>query len=36
MQVKIQINNKGLKLPTFMEKVVYAEMYLTKKLLKWF
>ena len=35
MQVKIQINNKGPKLPIFIEKVVYAEMYLTKKPLKW-
>ena len=36
MQAKIWINNKGLKLPIFIEKVVYAEMYLTGKPLKWF
>jgi len=34
MQIKIQINNKGLRLPTFMEKVAYAGMYLTGKLLE--
>jgi len=36
MQVKIQINNEGLRLPIFIEKVVYAEIYLTRKPLEWF
>ena len=35
-QVKIQINNKGLKLPTPIKKIAYAGMYLTGKPLKWF
>ena len=35
-QVKIWINNEGLRLPIFIEKIVYAGMYLTGKLLKWF
>ena len=30
-QVKIQINNKGLRLPTLIEKIAYAGMYLTEK-----
>ena len=33
-QIKIQINNKGLRLPTFIEKIVYAGMSLTGKPLK--
>ena len=33
-QVKIWIDNKGLKLPTFVEKIAYAGMYLTGKPLK--
>jgi len=33
-QVKIWINNKGPRLPTFMEKIVYTGMYLTRKPLK--
>ena len=36
MQVKIQINNEGPKLPIFMEKITYTKMYLTGKPLKWF
>ena len=35
-QIKMQINNKRPKLPTPMEKVVYAEMSLTGKSLEWF
>ena len=35
IQVKIQIDNEGLRLPTFFEKVVYAGMYLTRKPVKW-
>ena len=35
-QVKIWINNEGLRLPTFIEKVAYAGISLTGKLLKWF
>jgi len=35
-QIKIQINNKRPRLPIFMEKIVYAGMYLTEKPLKWF
>ena len=35
-QVKILIDNKGLKLPTPIKKIVYAGMYLTGKPLKWF
>ena len=35
-QVKIQINNKRPKLLIFIEKIIYARMYLTKKPLKWF
>ena len=33
-QIKIQINNKGPRLPIFIEKVMYAGMYLTGKPLK--
>jgi len=35
-QVKIQINNKGLRLPTLMEKIAYAGMSLIGKPLEWF
>ena len=35
-QIKMWIDNKGLKLLTPIEKVVYARMSLTEKLLKWF
>ena len=34
-QIKIWINNKGLRLLTPVEKVAYAEMYLTGKPLEW-
>jgi len=34
MQIKIKINNKGPKLPTPFDKVIYAGMHLTGKLLK--
>jgi len=33
-QIKMQIDNKGPKLPTFMEKIVYARISLTGKILK--
>ena len=36
MQIKIKIDNKGLRLPTSFEKIAYARIYLTGKLLKWF
>ena len=35
-QVKIQIDNKRLRLPTLVEKIVYAGIYLTGKSLEWF
>ena len=35
-QVKIWIDNKGFKLLTPIKKIVYAGMYLTRKLLEWF
>ena len=35
-QIKMQINNKGPRLPIFMEKIVYAGISLTGKLLEWF
>ena len=35
-QIKIQINNERPRLPTLMEKVVYAGMSLMGKSLEWF
>ena len=35
-QIKMQINNKGLRLPTPMEKIAYAGMSLTGEPLEWF
>ena len=35
-QIKMQINNKGLRLPTLIKKIVYAGISLTRKLLEWF
>jgi len=35
-QIKIRINNKGPKLVTPFNKVIYAGMYLIGKPLKWF
>ena len=35
-QIKIKITNKGLELPTVMEQVAYAELFLTGRVLKWF
>jgi len=35
-QIKIRINNKGLKLATPFNKVIYAGMHLIGKPLKWF
>ena len=36
MQIKIRINNKGPKLVTSFNKVIYAGMHLIGKPLKWF
>ena len=36
MQIKIRINNEGLKLATPFNKVIYAGMHLIEKPLKWF
>jgi len=36
MQIKIRIDNKGLKLTTPFNKIIYAGMHLIGKLLKWF
>ena len=36
MQIKIRINNKGLKLATPFNKVIYAGMHLIGKPFKWF
>ena len=36
MQIKIRINNKGLKLVTPFNKVIYVGMHLIGKPLKWF
>ena len=35
-QIKIKINNKGLRLPTLMKRITYAGMSLTGKPLEWF
>ena len=36
MQIKIKITNKGLELLMAIKQVAYAELFLTKKVLKWF
>ena len=36
MQIKIRIDNKGLKLATPFNKIIYAGMHLIGKPLKWF
>ena len=36
MQIKIKITNKGLGLPTVIKQVVYAELFLTGRVLEWF
>ena len=36
IQIKIKITNKGLGLPTAIEQVAYAELFLTGRVLKWF
>ena len=36
MQIKIKITNKGLGLLIVIKQVAYAELFLTKKVLKWF
>ena len=36
MQIKIKINNKGLKLTTPFDKIIYAKMHLIGKPFKWF
>ena len=36
MQIKMRIDNKGLRLPTLMEQVAYAKISLTGKPLEWF
>ena len=35
-QIKIRIDNKGLKLTTPFNKIIYAGMHLIGKPLKWF
>ena len=35
-QIKIKITNKGLGLPTVIKQVAYTELFLTKRVLKWF
>ena len=35
-QIKIRIDNKGLKLATPFDKIIYAGMHLIGKPLKWF
>ena len=35
-QIKIKITNKGLGLPTIIEQVAYAELFLTGRVLEWF
>jgi len=35
-QIKIRINNEGLKLTTPFNKIIYAGMHLIKKPFKWF
>ena len=36
MQVKIKIVNKGTGLPTVIEQVAYAELFLLGRVLEWF
>ena len=36
IQIKIKITNKGLGLPTVIKQIVYAGLFLIKRLLKWF
>ena len=36
MQIKIKINNKGRRLTTPFNKIIYAGMHLIRKPLKWF
>ena len=36
MQIKIKIINKGPGLPTVIEQIAYAELFLIKRVLKWF
>ena len=36
IQIKIKITNKGLGLPMAIEQVAYAELFLTRRVLKWF
>ena len=36
IQVKIEIINKGLKLPIIIKQVAYARLYLSGKVLEWF
>ena len=35
-QIKIKITNKGLGLPTVIEQVAYAGLFLIRRVLKWF
>ena len=35
-QIKIKITNKGLGLPTAIKQIAYAELFLIKRVLKWF
>ena len=36
IQIKIKIINKGLGLPMAIKQVTYTELFLTKRVLKWF
>ena len=35
-QIKIKITNKGPELPTVMEQIAYAGLFLTGRVLEWF
>ena len=35
-QIKIKIINKGPGLPTVIEQMAYAELFLTERVLEWF
>ena len=35
-QIKIKITNKGLGLPTAIEQIAYAGLFLTERVLEWF
>ena len=35
-QIKIKITNKGLGLPTAIEQIAYAGLFLTGRVLEWF